>query len=728
MRHFVLLLPSCLAVEMAGLTPMQAPTKGKMQALEGDRWELLVDPSAAESLGFLPEIPKTSPKREELKSEVLKSYQYMKDFDRHRSMMLAGGFYTSGKGFQKVAVVCLLLEEFYGLESNLTEDCTAWLLNAFRCYYDPEADSQSCQNAPASYYDEDWGGIVERGGWNKADCNVDYGNACFNDHHYHFGYFVVSAAILAKLQPSILENQMFVSYVDTLVRNTANPSSEDPYFPQFRTFDWFDLHSWSHGIVPSHDGKDQESTSEELNLLYGLTLWGRMTENWALQRLGATMLTLAAHTVREIFLMKDGNHFHPAGFVKNRVTGIFLQGKVDYTTWFGSKPEHIHGIQMLPLSPALQLTRTRSFCQQEWDSILSEVDLDSMTKAWASVLLTGSIAILDPDRAFEKLKEINEADLDGGLSRAWALYWASSEPGKPLPNFTAEKSAQSSLLGLVSSAAPDKRLFPRKQGHPVYPPVHEIVTGPKATNKFWANWLVKEGMDFPIFAMPYRLSWKQQKLQISAGGDLNEVFEASNPDRIKTYTMVSIEDFFLSAHELPQAVPAVRDQGLFGAQAELQDGEAILTFPIFSGMAYVTGCYSGGLTPEVSHPHGLERRKIRQGIWSFKNRRGIEYRVYVLEKDGTFADADFDALGQLNRQLNGYVRLAQVLAPGDVEVLDRHAQAVLVGWKLEVNGNGTVSYNFEKAGAQNVRLLHWAYGHHLPLVSNTSELANHPLV
>lgn len=52
--------------------------------------------------------------------------------------------------------------------------------------------------------------------------------------------------------------------------DTTNPSILDAYFPRFRCFDWFDLHSWSRGVVPSSDGKDQESTSEELNLLYGI--------------------------------------------------------------------------------------------------------------------------------------------------------------------------------------------------------------------------------------------------------------------------------------------------------------------------------------------------------------------------------------------------------------------------------------------------------------------------
>eukprot|EP00930_Biecheleria_cincta_P034289 TRINITY_DN23710_c0_g1_i2.p1 TRINITY_DN23710_c0_g1~~TRINITY_DN23710_c0_g1_i2.p1 ORF type:complete len:214 (-),score=38.89 TRINITY_DN23710_c0_g1_i2:135-776(-) len=33
---------------------------------------------------------------------------------------------------------------------------------------------------------------------------------------------------------------------------------QDTYFPQFRAFDWFELHSWSRGIAPNGDGKDQE--------------------------------------------------------------------------------------------------------------------------------------------------------------------------------------------------------------------------------------------------------------------------------------------------------------------------------------------------------------------------------------------------------------------------------------------------------------------------------------
>eukprot|EP00930_Biecheleria_cincta_P039685 TRINITY_DN27258_c0_g1_i2.p1 TRINITY_DN27258_c0_g1~~TRINITY_DN27258_c0_g1_i2.p1 ORF type:complete len:651 (+),score=93.78 TRINITY_DN27258_c0_g1_i2:348-2300(+) len=649
--------------------------------------------------------------------------------------MLAGGYYSSGKGFQKVAMVCLLLEKFLSVHDNLTQECVGWLASCFECFHSPAAHGSRCLNAPSSYYNKDWGGLVERSGWDKADCVHDFGNSCYNDHHYHFGYFVVSGAVLAKLNPDILRNDNFVSYINLLVRNTANPNAEDKYFPQFRTFDWFDLHSWSHGIVPSHDGKDQESTSEELNLLYGVYLWGKVTSNSALEHLGATMLALAAHTVREIFLMQSGNNFHPSDFVKNHVTGIFLQGKVDYTTWFGRRPEYIHGIQMLPLSPALALTRKAEFCQQEWDDILSKIDFQTISKAWASVLLTGNLAVISPDCAYRKLQNIQERDFDAGLSRAWALYWAASRSHvarfvdatsqastNVTPRSSSSDMASSILMLLDNGKPPDESIFPSRNAHPVHPPENSRVAGPKATNKFWSNWLVEAGSAYPVFPMPYALKFNEQgELQVSQCSKHIEIYSKSEPDRILTYLTGIFEDIRIGAIELPRKRNfAVLGEGLLGAEVEVKGtGDASVVFPVYSGMAYISGRYSGGLTPEVSHHHGIKRlEKVAAGIWSFHNKQQVEYRVYVLNATGDFVDdgCNFNSKGQLSRQLDGWLRVARVLEPSDRWILDAHARAVLTGMELEVDSKGAVQYRFKTAFSNGVSTLHWAFGHHLQLM------------
>ena len=125
------------------------------------------------------------------------------------------------------------------------------------------------------------------------------------------------------------------------------------------------------------------------------------------------------------FLMKDDNQVHPKDYIKNRVTRIFFEAKVHYGTFFGSDEIYIHGIQMIPLSPALRLARSKEFCLQEWNDILSKKGIPvAGSHSWSSLLITGNLAFHDPHKAWNKLKACTE--LDRGLSRAWAMYWTAS--------------------------------------------------------------------------------------------------------------------------------------------------------------------------------------------------------------------------------------------------------------------------------------------------------------
>uniref|UniRef100_A0A7S2N8J0 glucan endo-1,3-beta-D-glucosidase n=1 Tax=Zooxanthella nutricula TaxID=1333877 RepID=A0A7S2N8J0_9DINO len=412
----------------AAVAPSQTPTKGNMRAVVGSTWTLKVDTDEASQLDFLPPGEPRADRKRFLRDEALGTLDWFLKGVNWRTTMFKGSYYFSGKGFQKVAMVCLLVEKFFGAQHGKTQRCAGLLAHGFKCLYN-RAAAGDCTGAPVgSYYDEDWGGVPSRQGFHDVGCEggADFGNACYNDHHYHFGYFVVSAAILAKLMPAYAQDHAFVAYINDLIRDTANPSSNDPFFPRFRHFDWFALHSWSRGVVPSGDGKDQESTSEEVNLLYGLFLWGRARNDAKMQQLGSTMLALCSMTLQEFFLMKNSNPHYPAAFVQNHVTGIFFQNKLDYTTWFGTKKEFIHGIQMLPLTPALFLSRKAEFCQQEWSDIVSKLPLPPWDP-WTSVLLTGSLALVSADAAYGRLAVMDPGSVDDGLTRAYALYWAATQ-------------------------------------------------------------------------------------------------------------------------------------------------------------------------------------------------------------------------------------------------------------------------------------------------------------
>ncbi|RHY99924.1 hypothetical protein DYB31_014591, partial [Aphanomyces astaci] len=75
------------------------------------------------------------------------------------------------------------------------------------------------------------------------------------------------------------ENTRLCAWIETLVRDVMSASTADAYFPRFRHFDWFLGHALSHGVTSIVDGKDEESTSEEINCWYGIALWAAVTGN-----------------------------------------------------------------------------------------------------------------------------------------------------------------------------------------------------------------------------------------------------------------------------------------------------------------------------------------------------------------------------------------------------------------------------------------------------------------
>lgn len=418
------------------ITPLMAPTGGAMTPLLGTRWTMRVDTSAAQQLDLMLPTDLTGGHHDEVAARLteelvddlqaeacMKTSWNTRECEKARTFLFTNGFYTNGKGLQKTAYYCLMAERIFGAGDQRTQTCVDLLARAFKCHYDP---AEGCGGVPKAYYDTRWGGIAGRQGFHDESCGfADFGNACYNDHHYHYGYFLVPAAALIKLRPSMAGEAGFVDYINSMVRDTANPSKDDKYFPQFRAFDWYDLHSWSHGVTPSADGKDEESTSEDINFYFGVQMWGRATGNRALEQTGEMLVSLTAHTVQELFLMKTGNTHHHPDYVKNHVTGIFFQNKAHYGTFFGADEWFIHGVQMLPLTPALLLSRTPEYCTQEWNDILSYLDLGAATEGWASLLLTGNMAISDPHRAYDMIKGLGK-NMDHGLSGSWAMYWAAS--------------------------------------------------------------------------------------------------------------------------------------------------------------------------------------------------------------------------------------------------------------------------------------------------------------
>ena len=98
-----------------------------------------------------------------------------------------------------------------------------------------------------------WGGLVSSASYITGAEGFDFGNTYYNDHHFHYGYHILAAAYIGAMDSSWLATNK--AYVNHLVRDFANPSRSDSWYPQWRAFDWYHGHSWATGLFDQLDGK-----------------------------------------------------------------------------------------------------------------------------------------------------------------------------------------------------------------------------------------------------------------------------------------------------------------------------------------------------------------------------------------------------------------------------------------------------------------------------------------
>ncbi|EGZ16601.1 putative endo-1,3-beta-glucanase [Phytophthora sojae] len=360
-------------------------------------------------------------------ASVVANYEMKKnliaDIDSEWSIALGQSYYFNGKAAQKYASLCLMA----GDASVVGADDTTLLPRCIKKLEGMLAPFLNNTWTNPLNYDTIYRGVVSSQGFTLHDPNVDFGNTMYNDHHYHYGYWVVTAAIINKLDPTWSGIPALNRMAGFLIRDVANPSDADPYFPKFRSLDWYRGHSYSHGITALGDGKDEESTSEDMNFYYGMTLLGKVTGDTHLETVGKLMVKLNARAIQTYFLLEDGNRAHPDRYRDNKVMGILFDNKVNYATWFSGEKYAIHGIQMLPATAVTEFVRTRDFVSQEWDQILSResiVQNDEQTNPWLSLLYM-NYATVNKEFALEKLRNVT---MDDGLSRSWAMYIAATRP------------------------------------------------------------------------------------------------------------------------------------------------------------------------------------------------------------------------------------------------------------------------------------------------------------
>lgn len=291
---------------------LRTTTKGMATAIIGENWNM-TEKNLPTSMGFAPwspshgNIKEISTTAQQVINKVAPT-ELNQDMKKQTSL---DSMYFSGKALNKFAMLIYTVDKL-GKDPSLAKPALDKLKTCF-------AEFVNNKQQNPLVYDTVWKGAVSSAGYG-GDLNADFGNTAYNDHHFHYGYFILTAAIIGSLDESwIAANK---DYVNMLVRDAGNPSTDDAHFPFSRAFDWYHGHSWAKGLFVSFDGKDEESTSEDTMFAYAVKMWGKTVGDSSMEARGNLMLAIMRRTLHNYFLMEKDNKNQPSNFIANRVTGI----------------------------------------------------------------------------------------------------------------------------------------------------------------------------------------------------------------------------------------------------------------------------------------------------------------------------------------------------------------------------------------------------------------------
>jgi endoglucanase Acf2 len=176
-----------------------------------------------------------------------------------------------------------------------------------------------------------------------------FGSEQDNDHHFHYGYFLYAAGVVAADRPDLAKR--WAPVLDLLAADIASrPADGKSPLPTSRVYDPYFSHSWASGYSPFADGNNQESSSEAVNAWTGLSLWAAATGDESLAGEAAWLLSGETASALAYWINPDLSSPAMQGF-DHAMVSLNWGDKRDFATWFSAEPSAIVGIQLIPMSP-----------------------------------------------------------------------------------------------------------------------------------------------------------------------------------------------------------------------------------------------------------------------------------------------------------------------------------------------------------------------------------------
>ncbi|KAI0452042.1 glycoside hydrolase family 81 protein [Xylaria acuta] len=349
-------------------------TKGWMYPIIGNQWTMKY---ALSSITWNPPRALDS----SCKLSVIQGLEYEIGQLNPANAPVPGDFYYWGGALAATSRLALIADNLG--RPDLVTPVITYLKTSFNYFF-----QSSSSTLPA--YETAWGGIVNKAG--ATNVNVDFGNGYYNDHHFHYGYFLHIAAVIAKFDTNWLNQHK--AAINWFARDIINPSSSDPYFPVTRCRDWFAGHSWASGIANGAGSRDQESIGEAVNGYYGALLWASVALSQDLVNY-AKMLVATEQQAAQIYW-----HLYPSQSQTARdnpypepdMRKLITMGNVEdwqsgaWLFW-GSQRVEIASIQILPVTPINEVMYDTEWVNNVWSYTMPELVDPTIGDEWKNVII-----------------------------------------------------------------------------------------------------------------------------------------------------------------------------------------------------------------------------------------------------------------------------------------------------------------------------------------------------
>lgn len=320
--------------------------------------------------------------------------------------------YWTGKYLGKAATLAAVaraagLDQYERHFSNLTRlELEEWFTAAPKSAGAAKAEK-------VFYYDDNWGTLV--------GYPTSFGSETeLNDHHFHYGYFIRAAALIALTDPDWASPERWGGMVNLLINDIACPDRNNSLFPFLRCFDVYAGHSWASGSARYDAGNNQESSSEALNAWAGIILWGEATGDRRLRDLGIYLYTTEMHAVHEYWFDSAHRNFPPD--YPSSVVTIVWGGQGAHTTWWTANAEEVHGINWLPFhGGSLYLGLNPEYVLADYNRLVEENNGDYWDK-WGDLIWMW-LALADPEEAIRQYTTAGAYQLEEGNSRTNLHHW-----------------------------------------------------------------------------------------------------------------------------------------------------------------------------------------------------------------------------------------------------------------------------------------------------------------